>query len=335
MAVPAPVSPTTSPLDDAKGTGLPTAAESKAADDSNYVAVKYVGVPGVYRVRRESVSKATQTDQDHDDAGKPGEAANKVPAPDEAEAGESLKTGSHTAPTRIITNDSPAGLAPLPALTSTPASGAGGTPGDVRAVLDAAFNSFDEFDALALAGLTEGRPLATLGTYLFSRLGLNETFNFNQEKLKAFFSVIEDGVSWREGGAGIHGGLVWRQGGGERGGALTRQEVTEMATPEHHHSSHQYDDGTSTRYHNNAHAASVLHMTHATMHLGGASKMVGSQNFFRPWLNEEGGTLGDGAKGAGAGEEGSFETLACLLAAAIHDFEHMGLSNDYLVATDE
>ena len=97
------------------------------------------------------------------------------------------------------------------------------------------------------------------------------------------------------------------------------------------------DDGQSIPYHNKAHAASVMHMTHATMHLGGAAKMVGAGHWFRPWLQHQEGHQSQYASGEDATsmEKGAFETLACLLAAAVHDFEHLGISNDFLVKTDD
>jgi len=70
----------------------------------------------------------------------------------------------------------------------------------------------------------------------------------------------------------------------------------------------------SNQYHNNMHATSVLHSMHALLELGGVASLV--------------------APALGGGETGADITrLACLLAAAVHDFDHLGLSNDFLVRT--
>lgn len=73
-----------------------------------------------------------------------------------------------------------------------------------------------------------------------------------------------------------------------------------------------HDD--SIPYHNRKHVASVLHMTHAILQTGGVAEAA--------------------ARGAD-GEEmsGQLEIMACLIAATIHDFEHLGLSNDFLMRT--
>jgi len=74
-----------------------------------------------------------------------------------------------------------------------------------------------------------------------------------------------------------------------------------------------YDDANS--YHNRAHAASVMHAMHALLEHGGINEATSPA--FIP--ETEGGQL---------------ERLACLLAAAVHDYDHLGLSNDFLVRTD-
>jgi len=82
-----------------------------------------------------------------------------------------------------------------------------------------------------------------------------------------------------------------------------------------------YDD--SNPYHNRAHAASVLHAMHALLEHGELMEAAKQGN--------PGGKDGEGqAEGAAFG---SLERMACLLAAAIHDFEHVGLNNDFLVKT--
>lgn len=82
-----------------------------------------------------------------------------------------------------------------------------------------------------------------------------------------------------------------------------------------------YDD--SNPYHNRAHAASVLHAMHALLEHGGLMKAAALA-----FDNSEDGT--PPARGAGLGD---IERMACLLAAAIHDYDHVGLSNDFLVKT--
>ena len=83
-------------------------------------------------------------------------------------------------------------------------------------------------------------------------------------------------------------------------------------------------------YHNRAHGASVLHMTHALMRHGGAAAAVGQGRWFDGAAPVPGAALGTAPAAAPAG---ALETLACLLAAAVHDYEHLGLTNGYLVKT--
>ncbi|CAK0864496.1 unnamed protein product [Prorocentrum cordatum] len=71
-----------------------------------------------------------------------------------------------------------------------------------------------------------------------------------------------------------------------------------------------YDD--AVQYHNRRHAASVLHITHALLRSGALAQKAAAQL-----------EMGDGA----------LVTMACLLAAAAHDFEHLGRTNDFLVKT--
>lgn len=71
-----------------------------------------------------------------------------------------------------------------------------------------------------------------------------------------------------------------------------------------------YDSGIS--YHNRAHAASVLHFTYALLVHGGVADAVSYPDCDKQLI-----------------------TLACLLAAVVHDFEHKGLSNDFLVKTGD
>lgn len=76
-------------------------------------------------------------------------------------------------------------------------------------------------------------------------------------------------------------------------------------------------------YHNRAHAASVLHCTHAIIQHSNlaCSAARALQN------------LEQGSKQSTDDGSGKLETLACLLAAAVHDYEHLGLNNDFLVKT--
>jgi hypothetical protein len=71
-------------------------------------------------------------------------------------------------------------------------------------------------------------------------------------------------------------------------------------------------------YHNRAHAASVLHVMHALLRHGGIAADIAS---VCPDADVP------------SGKKSDLETLACLLAAAIHDHEHLGLTNEYLVRT--
>lgn len=75
-----------------------------------------------------------------------------------------------------------------------------------------------------------------------------------------------------------------------------------------------YDDGNSISYHNRAHGASALHAMHALLQHGGILAAVA------PAFGKEESSAG-------------LERMACLVAAAVHDYEHCGLTNDYLVRT--
>eukprot|EP00746_Dinoflagellata_sp_MGD_P001501 gnl/MRDRNA2_/MRDRNA2_102830_c0_seq1.p1 gnl/MRDRNA2_/MRDRNA2_102830_c0~~gnl/MRDRNA2_/MRDRNA2_102830_c0_seq1.p1 ORF type:complete len:762 (-),score=138.66 gnl/MRDRNA2_/MRDRNA2_102830_c0_seq1:161-2446(-) len=70
-----------------------------------------------------------------------------------------------------------------------------------------------------------------------------------------------------------------------------------------------YDDGEGIPYHNRVHATSVLHLTHMLLTHGGVGKFLGS--------------------------DAKLEVMACLLAAAIHDHGHRGVSNLFLVKTND
>eukprot|EP00928_Gymnodinium_smaydae_P053459 TRINITY_DN3743_c0_g2_i3.p1 TRINITY_DN3743_c0_g2~~TRINITY_DN3743_c0_g2_i3.p1 ORF type:complete len:824 (-),score=123.27 TRINITY_DN3743_c0_g2_i3:127-2502(-) len=73
----------------------------------------------------------------------------------------------------------------------------------------------------------------------------------------------------------------------------------------------------SVHYHNRAHAAAVLHGMHALLMNTGLAKLVATPS--------EDATCSD--------NHAHLVTLACLFAAAVHDYEHRGLTNDFLVKT--
>jgi len=70
------------------------------------------------------------------------------------------------------------------------------------------------------------------------------------------------------------------------------------------------------QYHNRLHVASVLHLTHAALRGGALAQKAAAA-----------------LRGGGVEADGALETMACLLAAAAHDFEHPGRTNDFLVKT--
>jgi len=80
--------------------------------------------------------------------------------------------------------------------------------------------------------------------------------------------------------------------------------------------------GGEVPYHNRAHGASVLHGMHALLHHCGLAELAA-----RAFSEEGSESLADGS--------GKLETLACLLAAAVHDYEHCGVNNDFLVKTSD
>jgi len=137
-------------------------------------------------------------------------------------------------------------------------------------ILCKAYSSW-QFDSLELSAMTHGRPLSTLGVYLFEQTGLVQHFDLDREKLNRFFLEIEQG----------------------------------------------YDD--SNPYHNCAHAASVMHLMHALLEQGQLAQTIATSN----------------AKRGEGDPSGQLERMACLIAAAVHDFEHRGLTNDFLVKTGD
>jgi len=66
-------------------------------------------------------------------------------------------------------------------------------------------------------------------------------------------------------------------------------------------------------YHNSAHATSVVHVMYALLVHGGLAEALAP--IFRRTANAQ------------------LLTMACLLAAVMHDYQHLGLSNDFLVKT--
>lgn len=73
-----------------------------------------------------------------------------------------------------------------------------------------------------------------------------------------------------------------------------------------------YDDGESVPYHNRVHATSVVHLTHMLLTQGGVAAAVNAK-----------------------GSCGKLEVMACLLAAIIHDHNHRGLNNGFLVKSSD
>jgi len=69
--------------------------------------------------------------------------------------------------------------------------------------------------------------------------------------------------------------------------------------------------GSAIPYHNSMHAASVTHGMYALLEVGGLVEVLA------PAL----------------GKDAHLLRMACLLAAAVHDYEHLGLKNDFLVET--
>ncbi|CAE8739809.1 unnamed protein product, partial [Polarella glacialis] len=77
-----------------------------------------------------------------------------------------------------------------------------------------------------------------------------------------------------------------------------------------------YDD--SNKYHNRSHAASVMYAMYALLEQGGLSESAASAVSVEGHSDES---------------KKRLVTMACLIAAAVHDFEHLGLSNDFLMKT--
>lgn len=75
-------------------------------------------------------------------------------------------------------------------------------------------------------------------------------------------------------------------------------------------------------YHNRAHVASVMHSMHAILHQS-IMKRVAVAAFT--------GMLPEGSDVTAA--DCSLAVMTCLIAAALHDYEHLGVTNDYLVNT--
>jgi len=140
-------------------------------------------------------------------------------------------------------------------------------PSALKVLLAEALQSW-EMDALALAELTDNRPLSVLAAFMFENLGLAEQFSMDIPRMKHYFGEIERG----------------------------------------------YRDNP---YHNRAHAASVLHVMHKLLSAGGVAAACSA--------------VADGIDDPS--HRVALVQVAGLLAAAVHDFEHEGLSNDFLVKT--
>jgi cAMP-specific phosphodiesterase 4/high affinity cAMP-specific and IBMX-insensitive 3',5'-cyclic phosphodiesterase 8 len=80
-----------------------------------------------------------------------------------------------------------------------------------------------------------------------------------------------------------------------------------------------YDDANA--YHNRCHAAAVMHAIYALLERGGIGTLCSSAH------QDEGMAL--------TGNDRPLILMACLLAAAVHDYEHRGLTNDFLVKTSD
>jgi hypothetical protein len=78
----------------------------------------------------------------------------------------------------------------------------------------------------------------------------------------------------------------------------------------------------SNRYHNRAHVASVLHFMHAMLHHGRLAEATATA--YRAEAVDQ---------SADIYADEDLVTMACLFAAAVHDYEHLGLSSDFLVKT--
>eukprot|EP00928_Gymnodinium_smaydae_P032766 TRINITY_DN23648_c0_g1_i1.p1 TRINITY_DN23648_c0_g1~~TRINITY_DN23648_c0_g1_i1.p1 ORF type:complete len:869 (-),score=166.06 TRINITY_DN23648_c0_g1_i1:366-2972(-) len=142
-----------------------------------------------------------------------------------------------------------------------------------RALLEEAFAGW-RLDAETLSEATGGRPLSSLGTFLFERLGFISHFGLDPVKVEKFFIELECG----------------------------------------------YDN--SHAYHNRKHAASVLHLTHAILEHGGLMRNIAESSCAKDCSQPE-----------FCAQGGHLERMACLLAAAVHDYEHLGATNDLLVKT--
>jgi len=81
----------------------------------------------------------------------------------------------------------------------------------------------------------------------------------------------------------------------------------------------------SNPYHNRAHAASVMHAMHAFLEHGGLAAQTAPSLFDKDVLGKDGDAAARGSL--------QLTKMACLLAAAIHDYGHEGVNNDYLVKT--
>eukprot|EP00928_Gymnodinium_smaydae_P053458 TRINITY_DN3743_c0_g2_i2.p1 TRINITY_DN3743_c0_g2~~TRINITY_DN3743_c0_g2_i2.p1 ORF type:complete len:836 (-),score=124.46 TRINITY_DN3743_c0_g2_i2:131-2542(-) len=77
----------------------------------------------------------------------------------------------------------------------------------------------------------------------------------------------------------------------------------------------------SVPYHNRAHAAAVLHAMHALLRNTDLAQLVAMSSKDTKFSEFN----ADGCA--------HLETMACLFAAAVHDYEHRGLTNDFLVKT--
>jgi hypothetical protein len=82
-------------------------------------------------------------------------------------------------------------------------------------------------------------------------------------------------------------------------------------------------------YHNREHAASVVHMTFAMLHLGGINDKVSRGSWFVPSASSQGGGRPSFTRSCG-----ELVMMTSLFAAAVHDFEHLGLTNSFLTKSN-
>ncbi|GAX80977.1 hypothetical protein CEUSTIGMA_g8412.t1 [Chlamydomonas eustigma] len=154
-----------------------------------------------------------------------------------------------------------------------------------------------QFDPFVLSQASFGRPLSVLTFTLFKKAGLIDSFHLNSTKLARFLLRIEEGYP-------------------------------------------------SNPYHGATHAADVLHTLHVIMTRGGVLRALsraeslpaGRHNGHRP-LSEHDGKDRDQSQQKESEdsplEASSFTLLTCYIAAMVHDFDHRGVNNDFLIRSGD